>query len=169
MKRAMMRAFRQEYSPPPHSRASRRQMIEARKIAKAGRSSIASLFFRLDFGGDFRLWMKKSTTTNVGAERMGFIQKILAAVSTKKLVNYHQKAHHRQVVPEMMPPPMSGPAMKATPFTAPTIPLNGAIFDLGTELDKIVRTPDKMPPAPSPATARPLAYGSTFFHPETSW
>ncbi|KAL8876087.1 MAG: hypothetical protein Q9198_005654, partial [Flavoplaca austrocitrina] len=75
----------------------------------------------------------------VGMERMGFIQKI-----------------HRHVVADMMPPPINGPQMNARPVKAPSTPLTGASLERGTEFDRMVRTPDKIPPAPTPATARPL-------------
>ena len=133
-----MRAFLQEYSPPPHCKARRRQIIEAKAIVKAGRSNIAIFLFQVDFLGGLR-WIKKITTKYVGPERIGFIQNI-----------------HRHVVPDMIPPPTSGPAINATPDIAPTMPLKGATLDRGTECDRIVSTPDKMPPAPSPAIARPL-------------
>lgn len=65
-------------------------------------------------------------------------------------------AYHRQVVPDMMPPPMSGPEIKAIPDTAPRSPLEIASFERGTEFDRMVSTPDNIPPAPNPAIARPL-------------
>ena len=93
--------------------------------------------------------------TNVGAERMGFIQKILIEVNDYSVVGA-MMPYHRHVVPDMIPPPMSGPQINATPDTAPTSPLGSANLERGTEFDRIVSTPDDIPPAPRPAIARPL-------------
>lgn len=93
--------------------------------------------------------------TNVGAERMGFIQKILIEVNDNSVLGA-MMPYHRHVVPDMMPPPMSGPQINAIPDTAPTSPLGSASFERGTEFDRIVSTPDDIPPAPRPAIARPL-------------
>lgn len=56
----------------------------------------------------------------------------------------------------MIPPASSGPQIKATPLTAPSMPLKTATFALGTDCERIVRAPDRMPPAPMPAIVRPL-------------
>jgi hypothetical protein len=150
----MIRAFFQGYLVPPHCKAISKQTIDARKIANDERSSFCKLCFQLDFSGVFK-WIRNITAAKVGTDMIGFIQKILNSfISTQH--SFSGGAYHRQVVPEMIPPPMRGPQRKDTPDTAPSNPLKRASLERGTDSDMIVNTPDKIPPAPIPAIVRPL-------------
>jgi len=107
-KSTMTRAFFQAYSLPPHCKANKRHIIDAKNITNEGRSSISILFLKVVFFGGF-IWSMKTTIAKVGAERIGFIQKILSRVMLG-LTNNTREAYHRQVVPEMIAPPTIGPA-----------------------------------------------------------
>ena len=104
----------------------------------------------------------------VGAERIRFIQKILIGVNVISgfvaITTYH-----RHVVADMIPPPIRGPQINATPDTAPISPLGSASFERGTEFDRIVSTPDNIPPAPRPAIARPLTQSLVHTRVELQW
>lgn len=131
---------------PPHCRAISKQTIDTKNIAKEGKSSLCKLAFQSDFLGGFS-WIRNITAKKVGAERIGFIQKILDQIN-KGHQYAGKKAYHRQVVLAIIPPPIRGPQRNETPDTAPKIPFQGGSLERGTDRAMIVMTPDKIPPAP---------------------
>lgn len=66
-----------------------------------------------------------------------------------------RETHHLQLTLSARAPPINGPRIAATPYVAPIIPTQVALF-LGSEANAaIVYTPGAIPEAPTPAIARP--------------
>lgn len=70
--------------------------------------------------------------------------------------------HQRQVVRSAIAPPMNGPTIAATPKTADITPKYVARRSSGITMVVTIMEPEKIPAAPSPATARPEIKAAEF-------